>query len=82
MRARKTPDISEAFAQGRVIDTAMARGVRDALRQHKQAGNPVAEWRDGRTVWIPPAQIQVNGRSVRGRGSKGPRRHGVAGSPR
>jgi hypothetical protein len=33
---------------------ALRQAVRDALRQHKLAGNPVAIWRNGRVEWIPP----------------------------
>ena len=38
---------------------ALQRAVRRALREHKLAGNPVAVWRDGRVVWIPPEEIPV-----------------------
>jgi hypothetical protein len=40
----------------RMLD-AMTRAVRDALQQHKRAGNPVAVWRDGRVVWLQPEDI-------------------------
>lgn len=33
--------------------------VRAALREHKQAGNPVATWRDGKVVLLPPEQIEA-----------------------
>jgi len=39
------------------ILAAVRQGVQDALRRHKQAGNPVAIWRDGQVVWIPPEEI-------------------------
>jgi hypothetical protein len=32
-------------------------GIRGALLKHKQAGNPVCEWRDEKVVWIPPEEI-------------------------
>ena len=35
----------------------MRRAIQEALLQHKRAGNPVAVWRNGRVVWIPPADI-------------------------
>ena len=38
---------------------AMRRGVREALARHKQAGNPVAVWREGRVVLIPPEEIPM-----------------------
>ncbi len=41
------------------IQRAMAQGVREALRRHKQAKNPVATWRDGGVVWVAPEDIPV-----------------------
>jgi hypothetical protein len=35
----------------------MREAVREALVQHRRAGNPVAVWRDGRVEWIPPEEI-------------------------
>lgn len=32
----------------------------DALRLHKRMGYPIAVWRDGRVVWIPPEEIEVD----------------------
>ena len=36
---------------------ALRKAVRQALLRHKQAGNPVAVWQDGRVVWIKPKDI-------------------------
>jgi hypothetical protein len=52
--------IDRAFAEGTAIDSALAKAVREALRQHKKAGNPVAEWRDGKVCWIAAADIQID----------------------
>jgi len=41
---------------------ALRQAVREALLDHKRAGNPVAIWRDGRVVWIPPEEIPEWGR--------------------
>ncbi|MBF0498672.1 MAG: hypothetical protein HQM09_00955 [Candidatus Riflebacteria bacterium] len=40
-----------------VIDAAIRRAVREALADHKRAGNPVAVWQDGRVVIVPPHKI-------------------------
>lgn len=40
----------------RILD-AMEQGVREALRWHKFLGNPIAIWKDGAVVWIPPEEI-------------------------
>ena len=42
------------------IQAAFSRAVRHALLMHKRAGNPVAVWRDGRVVIIPPEGIVVD----------------------
>ena len=34
--------------------------VRKARQDHKRAGNPVAEWRDGKVVWIAPEHFASN----------------------
>ena len=52
--------IEHAFAEGTPIDRALEAAVQEALRQHKQAGNPVVEWRDGAMRWIQPEDIEVS----------------------
>jgi hypothetical protein len=39
---------------------ALREAVREALLDHKRAGNPVAIWRDGRVVWVQPEDIPVD----------------------
>ena len=39
------------------IQRALTKAVREALIRHKQAGNPVAVWHNGRVEWIPPESI-------------------------
>lgn len=43
---------------GRLIDAAQ-KAVRAALREHKLMGNPIAIWRNGRVVLVPPDQIDA-----------------------
>jgi hypothetical protein len=52
--------IARAFEEGTPIDEALAEGVREALKRHKLAGNPVCVWRDGKVVWIPPEEIPID----------------------
>lgn len=60
MKKEKTKDIAKIFAEGTLIDKALKAGVQDALRRHKQAGQPVVEWRNGQVVWIPAEKIKVD----------------------
>ena len=44
-----------ALEIGKVFQLA----VNDALRMHKRLGNPIAAWRDGKVVIIPPEEIVI-----------------------
>ena len=59
MSVAEKKTIDELFRDGKEIDTALRNAVQQALLQHKQAGNPVAEWRDGKVVLIKPEDIVV-----------------------
>ncbi len=52
-------DIDKVFADGTLIDEALKRAAREAVRQHKRNGHPIVEWRDGHVVWIQPEDICV-----------------------
>lgn len=39
------------------IDEALAEAIREAVEQHRRAGNPIAIWRDGRVCWIEARDI-------------------------
>ena len=39
---------------------AITLAVREAVREHKRLGNPVAEWRDGQVVWLQPDEIMLD----------------------
>ena len=41
------------------INKAYERAVKDALRKHKLAGNPVPIERDGKIVWLQPDEIDA-----------------------
>lgn len=43
--------------QDRIVDAA-GRAVEEAIRGHKRAGNPIAVWKDGRVVLVPPEEIE------------------------
>lgn len=57
-----TPPSDDRPPADRVGDVArilfeMSQAVREALAQHKRAGNPVAVWRNGRVEWIRAEDI-------------------------
>jgi hypothetical protein len=55
----KKDRIEQILRDGRRVERAAQRGVRDVLRMHKLLGNPVATWRDGKVVWIAPEDIVI-----------------------
>jgi hypothetical protein len=62
-KAEKNDDkISEVMNDPMRVRDIIQSGINAALLRHKQAGNPVCEWRDNKVVWIKPENIRV-GRS-------------------
>ncbi len=41
----------------RHLEKQAKEAVREALLDHQRAGNPVAVWRDGKVVIVPPSKI-------------------------
>jgi hypothetical protein len=56
---RREVDIEQLFVEGTAIDEAIEDGVRDALLDHKRAGNSIAIWKDEKVHWIPPEEIVI-----------------------
>ena len=48
---------AELVQDDKLVEEALGRAVDDALRRHKQAGNPVPEWRDGKLHWVAPEEV-------------------------
>jgi hypothetical protein len=40
-------------------EMALKEAVAEAIAEHKRRGNPIAVWRDGKAVWIPPEEIVI-----------------------
>jgi len=59
MELRAEKSIDEFFEEGTLIDKALQKAVKEALLKHKQAGNPIAIWKDGKAVWLAPEEIPV-----------------------
>jgi len=56
----KTEDeISKIFNDVESVKTAMQAGINAALLKHKQLGEPICVWRDGKVVWIAPEDIKI-----------------------
>ena len=44
---------------GKDIEKVLQRGVNHALLMHKRLGNPIATWKDGKVVIVPPEEIVI-----------------------
>ena len=58
MKNKRNGDVGTIVRDDKIIEDALAAGVRDALRRHLQAGQPVVEWQDGKIVWLGPDEIK------------------------
>ena len=44
---------------GKDIERVLQRAVHHALRMHKRIGNPIATWKDGKVIIVPPEEIII-----------------------
>ncbi len=56
-KPERVDSADERVQDVKLVEEALARAVSDALRDHKRAGNPVPEWRDGKVRWLAPEDI-------------------------
>jgi hypothetical protein len=61
MADREVKNISQLFEEGTPIDDALRAAARNAILEHKQKGQPLVAWRDGKTVLIPPEFLDPEG---------------------
>ncbi len=59
MKKKAEKTIDAIFKEGAPIDKALKKAVQEALVRHKQAGNPIVVWRDGKIIWLKPEDIPV-----------------------
>ena len=52
-------EISRIFNDADVVTKAIQAGINAALLKHKQLGNPICVWREGKVVWIAPENINA-----------------------
>ena len=57
MKSDLKQDISEVFRDGTAIDRALEAAAREAISRHKQSGQPIPVWRDGKTVMVAPEEL-------------------------
>jgi hypothetical protein len=57
MSEQRRRSLAERFADHAAVEAAIQKGVREAVLSHARAGCPIAVWRDGRVVWLKPAEV-------------------------
>ncbi|HEY6231122.1 MAG TPA: hypothetical protein VIW64_07655 [Pyrinomonadaceae bacterium] len=55
----KFPEIN-LVKQAQAIERVLQTGVRRALSIHRRLGNPIAIWKDGKVVIVPPEDIVIS----------------------
>jgi len=55
-------EISRILNDADAVTSAIQRGINAALLKHKQSGNPICVWRDGKVIWIAPENIEIKTR--------------------
>jgi hypothetical protein len=64
--ATDSESLTQLRAQVGAVEHAIRESVRDAVRLHKRAGQPMVVWRDGRVVWLSPDELPDYDRSQDG----------------
>lgn len=52
-------DVAAILQDDTLIDRALQKAARRAIREHKQEGLPLAMWRDGKVVWVPAEELEA-----------------------
>ena len=60
MSEKKALDIGRIIREGTLVDEAIRKAIRDAMLMHKKLGDPVVGLKNGKVVWIPADQIEVD----------------------
>jgi hypothetical protein len=59
MIPNSTEEIARRARDGRAIDRALAAAFRRTVIRHRNAGVPLAVWRDGRVVDVPADEVEL-----------------------
>ena len=60
MATKPDKDITAVFQEGMPIVRALEAAAREAIKRHKQVGQPMVVWRDGKIVYISPEEMEAN----------------------
>lgn len=52
-------DLLTILREGVLVERALQKASLQAIREHKEAGLPLAMWRDGKVVWVPAEELEA-----------------------
>ncbi len=52
-------DLLGILRDGTLVEQALEKAARQAIREHKAEGLPLAMWRDGEVVWVPAEELEA-----------------------
>ncbi len=58
MTTKREVDISALIEQGDVVRDAIRRGGLEAMKMYIRAGESMVSWKDGKVVFMPPAELE------------------------
>lgn len=58
-RPDRGKDLEALLLDDTLIGAALRTAAREAIREHKEEGLPLAMWRDGEVVWIPAEELEA-----------------------
>jgi hypothetical protein len=57
MNSRSHEAIAKRFNEDDQVDRLIREAVRNAIRKHFSAGEPVVVWRNGKAVWVDEKEM-------------------------
>ncbi len=61
MKPKRVKTVGEVFVEGTPIDDALNQAAQDAVQKHREAGQPLAIWKNGKTAWVRPEEVEIQG---------------------
>lgn len=58
-KPEQAKDVAAILQDDALVGAALETAVRQAIREHKEEGLPLAVWRDGKVVWVPAEELEA-----------------------
>ncbi len=74
-KPNQAKDLEALLQDDAVVGGALRTAARQAIRQHKEEGLPLAMWRDGEVAWVPAEELEAETGDIE-RGGRLPQEYG------